>query len=54
MESRVLRELQARFGGEYLETDRSNVARRWVLSLPGHNGQHDTIRFPHGNRTGDQ
>ena len=33
MESRVRWEVQARLGGEYLETYHSNVARRWVLSL---------------------
>ncbi len=27
------REVQARFGGECLETCRSNVVRRWALSL---------------------
>lgn len=33
VESRVRREVQARFGGEFLETYRRNTARRWVLSL---------------------
>ncbi len=33
MESRVRREVQARFGGEYLENCRSNAASRRVLSL---------------------
>lgn len=33
VESRVRREVQARFGGEFLETYRSNTTRRRVLSL---------------------
>ena len=33
VESRVRREVQARFGGEFSETYRRNTARRWVLSL---------------------
>ena len=33
VESRVRREVQARFGGEFLETYRRNTARRRVLSL---------------------
>ena len=33
VESRVRREVQARFGGEFLETDRRNTARHRVLSL---------------------
>ena len=33
MESRIHWEVYVRFGGEYLETCRSNTVRRWVLSL---------------------
>eukprot|EP00975_Prorocentrum_lima_P031663 6647668-Prorocentrum_lima.AAC.1 len=33
VESRVRREVQARFGGEFLETYRRNTARHRVLSL---------------------
>ena len=33
------REVQARFGGECLETCRSNVVRRWALSLHRQRGQ---------------
>lgn len=33
VESRVRREVQARFGGEFLETYRSNTTRRRILSL---------------------
>ena len=33
LESRIHREVYVRFGGECLETYRSNVARRWVLTL---------------------
>ena len=33
------REVQARFGGECLETCRSNVVRRWALSLLRKSGQ---------------
>lgn len=33
VESRIHREVYVRFGGECLETYRSNVARRWVLTL---------------------
>ena len=39
MESRVHLEMQARFGGECLETYRSNTARRWALSLLRKTGQ---------------
>lgn len=33
VESRIRRNVYVRFGGEYLETDHSNMIRRWVLSL---------------------
>ncbi|OUP23513.1 hypothetical protein B5F28_11350 [Gemmiger sp. An194] len=33
MESRIHREVYVRFGGERLETYRSNAARRWALTL---------------------
>lgn len=33
------REVQARFGGECSETCRSNVVRRWALSLHRKHGQ---------------
>ncbi|NLM14551.1 MAG: DUF3852 family protein [Clostridiaceae bacterium] len=39
MESRVRREVQARFGGEYSETCHRNMVRRWVLSLHRKHGQ---------------
>ena len=33
MESRIRGDMYVRFGGEFLETYHSNMARRWVLSL---------------------
>ena len=39
MESRVRREVQARFGGECSETCRSDAVRRWALSLHRKHGQ---------------
>ena len=33
VESRIRRNVYVRFGGEYLETDHSNMEQRWVLSL---------------------
>ena len=33
MESRIRRNVYVRFGGEYLETCRSNTTTRWILSL---------------------
>ena len=33
VESRIRRNVYVRFGGEYLETDHSNMIRRWILSL---------------------
>lgn len=33
VESRIRRNVYVRFGGEYLETDHSNMTRRWILSL---------------------
>lgn len=40
MESRIRGNVYVRFGGECLETDHSNMIRRWVLSL------HHKILFP--------
>lgn len=40
MESRIRWKVYVRFGGECLETDHSNMIRRWVLSL------HHKILFP--------
>lgn len=39
-ESRIRGNVYVRFGGEFLETDHSNMIRRWVLSL------HHKILFP--------
>lgn len=33
VESRIHGDMYVRFGGEYMETYYSNIARRWVLSL---------------------
>ena len=40
VESRIRWKVYVRFGGEYLETYRSNTIRRWVLSL------HHKVLFP--------
>lgn len=32
-ESRIRWKVYVRFGGEFSETDHSNMARRWLLSL---------------------
>ncbi len=40
VESRIRWKVYVRFGGEYMETYYSNIARRWVLSL------HHPILFP--------
>ena len=34
-ESRIRWKVYVRFGGEFSETDHSNMARRWLLSLHG-------------------
>lgn len=39
MESRIHREMYVRFGGEYLKTYHSNMARRWILSPLRKHGQ---------------
>ncbi|GAB6119077.1 hypothetical protein JCM30204_02250 [Dysgonomonas termitidis] len=39
-ESRIRWKVYVRFGGEFLETDHSNMIRRWVLSL------HNKVLFP--------